>query len=289
MASKKILVTGSNGQLGSEIRDLAAQYTQFEFCFTDSGELSIIDENAVNEFFNSFKPDYVINCAAYTAVDKAEEPAELEMVNSVNADAVGFLAKACRQHGAKFVHISTDYVFDGTATAPYKESEITAPVSVYGATKLKGEQLAVQYTEPIIIRTAWVYSAYGKNFVKTMMNLMQTKPALNVVSDQHGTPTYAADLAKAILDIIASGNWQAGIYHYTNEGEISWFDFATAIKNITNSNCEVKPIPTSGYPTPAKRPGYSVLNKTKIKETYNIAIPDWEESLNVCIEKLSKQ
>lgn len=286
MADKKILVTGANGQLGSEIKELAASYPQFDFNFTDYQELSIIDEEAINNFFDTYQPDYCINCAAYTAVDKAEDPAERELVDNLNANAVGYLAKACEEHGTKFIHISTDYVFDGNGKEPYKPDDATAPVSVYGITKLEGEKQALENTDAIIIRTAWVYSSFGKNFVKTMMNLMNTKPALNVVADQYGTPTYAADLASAILQIIASGKWEAGIYHYTNEGVINWHEFATAIKENMGAACEVNPIPTSGYPTPAKRPAYSVLDKSKIKEVYGIAIPDWRESLKVCMEKL---
>lgn len=288
MSNKKILVTGANGQLGSELRELAAGYPQFDFNFTDYQELSIIDEDAINKFFDEYKPDFSINCAAYTAVDKAEDPAERELVDKLNADAVGFLAKACKKHNTKFVHVSTDYVFDGNGTEPYKTDAPTEPVSVYGITKLAGEKQAFEHTNVIIIRTAWVYSSFGKNFVKTMMNLMNTKPSLNVVSDQYGTPTYAADLASAIMQIIASGKWEPGIYHYTNEGMINWFDFAVAIRDNMGSKCEVNAIPTSGYPTPAKRPAYSVLDKSKIKEVYDIKIPDWEDSLKICMQKLSR-
>ncbi len=286
MKTQKILITGANGQLGSELRELAANYPQFDFNFTDYQELSIIDEEAVNKMFDEYQPDFCINCAAYTAVDKAEDPSERELVDKLNADAVGFLAKACKKHNTKFVHISTDYVFDGNGTRPYKPEDPTEPVSVYGITKLEGERLALANTDVIIIRTAWVYSSFGKNFVKTMMNLMNTKPSLNVVSDQYGTPTYAADLASAIMQIIASGKWQPDIYHYTNEGMINWYDFAVEIKENMNSTCEVNAISTSGYPTPAKRPAYSVLDKSKIKEVYGIEIPDWSESLKICMQKL---
>lgn len=285
--SNKILVTGANGQLGSEIRELAASYPQFEFTFTDYQELSIIDEIAVNRFFDDYEPQYCINCAAYTAVDKAEDPAERQLVDSLNASAVGYLAKACKKHETKFIHISTDYVFDGNGKAPYKPEDPTQPVSVYGITKLEGEKQALEITDSIIIRTAWVYSSFGKNFVKTMMNLMSLKPAINVVSDQYGTPTYAADLASAILQIIASGKWEPGVYHYTNEGITNWYEFAAAISENMGSVCQVNAIPTSAYPTPAKRPGYSVLDKSKIKEVYGIQIPEWRASLKICMGKLA--
>lgn len=279
----KILVTGANGQLGSEIRVLSAQYPDWEFFFTDFRELSITDEQAVLDFFKMNRPDYCINCAAYTAVDKAEEAGEQEGVEAVNAGAVGFLARACRQYQSKLVHISTDYVFDGTGNRPYKETDSPRPVSVYGATKLKGELAATQFTDAIIIRTAWVYSSFGSNFVKTMMRLMQQRPSLNVVNDQRGSPTYAADLAGVILQIIASGKWEPGIYHYTNEGDISWFDFAVAIQDLNGYTAVVLPIPTEAYPTAAKRPAYSVLDKSKIKNTYHIAIPNWKDSLKRCV------
>lgn len=289
MRSKnKILVTGANGQLGSEIRQLETTYPKYDFCFTDYAELSIMDEHAITQFFNEYQPDYCINCAAYTAVDNAEEKTEFELVEKLNASAVGFLARSCEQHNTKFIHVSTDYVFDGSASMPYKETDIPKPVSVYGITKLKGEELALQYTDAIIIRTAWVYSSFGKNFVKTMMRLMQEKPSISVVNDQYGTPTYAADLAKTILQIISADKWLSGIYHYTDEGIITWFDFASAINKIKKYGCEILPIPTSSYPTPAQRPAYSVLDKSKIKEAYNIQVPAWEDSLATCLKRMEK-
>ncbi|MCH5688123.1 dTDP-4-dehydrorhamnose reductase [Niabella sp. W65] len=265
---------------------MATQYPGFDFLFTDRETLSITDEAAINTFFNEKQPDFCINCAAYTAVDKAEDAAEFDKVKALNADAVGYLAKACATHHTKLIQVSTDYVFDGTGTEPYKETDTTQPVSVYGNTKLRGEELAAEHTNAVIIRTAWVYSTFGKNFVKTMMRLMAEKPQISVVSDQYGTPTYAADLAAAIMHIISSGKWEPGIYHYTNEGRINWHEFALAIRDIMQSQCEVKAIPTIQYPTPAKRPAWSVLDKTKIKETYQLEIPDWRTSLEVCMGKM---
>jgi dTDP-4-dehydrorhamnose reductase len=283
---KKILVTGARGQLGSEIKTIADKYPAFEFLFTDRETLSVTDEAAILSYFQQHQPQYCINCAAYTAVDKAEDPAERSLVEALNSEAPGYLAKACTAYGAKLIHISTDYVFDGNGTVPYKEGDPTGPVSVYGITKLEGEKKALQYTDAIIIRTAWVYSTYGKNFVKTMIRLMQERPHINVVCDQYGTPTYAADLAEAIMQIIVSKKWRSGIYHYSNEGKISWYDFAVAIKDLIHADTEIKAIPTVAYPTPAKRPAWSVLDKTKIKETYNVPIPNWSNSLQACIQKL---
>ncbi|SDD46729.1 dTDP-4-dehydrorhamnose reductase [Niabella drilacis] len=281
----KILVTGSNGQLGSELRQYAGLPGMI-FDFTERATLQLTNEADVREYMEQVRPQYVINGAAYTAVDKAEETGAQEEAEAVNARAVGYLAKACTAVGAKLVHISTDYVFDGTASQSYKPSDHPNPVSVYGATKLKGEELAERYTDAVILRTAWVYSSFGKNFVKTMIRLMAEKPVINVVADQYGSPTYAADLAAAIISIIQSGKWVRGIYHYTNEGETSWYEFAGAIRELIHSTCMINPIPTADYPTPARRPAYSVLDKTGIKETYGIIIPAWRESLEKCISKL---
>lgn len=283
---KRILVTGGNGQLGNELKDLAPSYSQYEFVFTDLPELSITDEDAVESFFKEIKPSFLVNCAAYTAVDKAES--EKEINDLINGTAVGILARACKNYGAKFIHISTDYVFDGNASNPLKETDKVDPVNAYGASKLLGEQLAIENDDDcIIIRTSWVYSFHGKNFVKTMIRLMSEKESIGVVSDQVGSPTYAADLAEAIMQIIDSGKWQAGIYNYSNEGIISWFDFANEIKRLIGSNCAINPLTTEQFPTPAKRPKYSVLDKTKIQQTFSVQLVDWKESLKHCIDKLN--
>ena len=280
-----ILVTGGNGQLGNELKDLSVSYPQYHFVFTDLPELSITDSNAVENFFQKVKPLYLINCAAYTAVDKAESEQELNKL--INGTAVETLASACKRYGTKFVHISTDYVFNGNATEPLKESDETDPVNAYGASKLLGEQLALNNNpDTIIIRTSWVYSFHGKNFVKTMMKLMNEKQSIGVVGDQYGSPTYAADLAKAIMQIISSDKWERGIYHFSNEGIISWFDFANEIKRLIQSDCIVNSLTTEQYFTPAKRPKYSVLDKTKIQQTFSIQLKDWESSLKTCIDKL---
>jgi dTDP-4-dehydrorhamnose reductase len=284
---QKILITGANGQLGKELNSISEAFPFFDFIFLGREDLAIHDTQAVKKTFNSKRPQYCINCAAYTAVDKAET--EKELATQVNAEAVGVLAAVCREYNTRFVHISTDYVFDGTATDPYKVDAVTNPQSVYGASKLEGEKLAMQFNpESIIIRTSWVYSEFGKNFVKTMLRLMSEKESINVVNDQVGSPTYARDLAEAILQIISMQQWQPGIYHFSNEGIISWFDFAVAIGEISGSKCKVNPIPTSGYPTPAKRPAYSVMDTTKIRDTFGINIKLWRKSLEECISRLQK-
>lgn len=287
MPNLKLLITGANGQLGNEFRTQAAEFPAYEFIFLSREELSIADSGNVREVLHKHRPNWVVNCAAYTAVDKAETEKELAM--AINAEGPGVLAEVCAELHAKFIHISTDYVFDGSSTQPYREDAPTGPINTYGITKLRGEQLVLEKNpEAIIIRTSWVYSYFGNNFVKTMMRLMKERESINVVSDQVGSPTYAADLAAAIMHIIESGDASRakGIFHYSNEGQISWFQFAQAIKELTGSNCTVNPIPSSAYPTPAKRPQYSLLDKSRIRAVFGLEIPGWRESLEVCVGKL---
>lgn len=285
MAVSTILITGSNGQLGSELKELAPLYSKYKFCFFSRSELAIENAAEVERAFALLRPQFVVNCAAYTAVDKAET--EKEQALAVNAQAVALLAKTSKNYGAKFIHISTDYVFDGEAETPLNEDHPVAPVNFYGESKLKGEQEALKENDgSIIIRTSWVYSYYGKNFVKTMLRLMAEKESINVVADQYGSPTYATDLAKAILTIIESGSWQPGIYHFSNDGIINWAQFAEEIALNTKSSCNVNFINTDQFPTPAKRPRYSVMDKKKIAVTYNIQLRPWKESLYECLQKL---
>ena len=281
----KILITGCNGQLGNEMQLLEKENPQHTYYNTDVAELDITDQAAIEKFVNDHEIDGIVNCAAYTAVDKAEDNQELcQLLNTV---APGYLASAVEKRGGWMIQISTDYVFDGTNHTPYKESEPTCPNSVYGCTKLAGEEAAQKGCQKtMIIRTAWLYSTFGNNFVKTMIRLGKEKPELGVIFDQIGTPTYARDLAVAIFAAINQGV-VPGIYHFSNEGVISWYDFTKAIHRIAGiTTCHVRPLHTSEYPTPANRPHYSVLDKTKIKQTYNIEVPYWEESLKECIAKL---
>lgn len=281
----KILITGSNGQLGSEIKKIAPDHSNFNFIFSERNDFSLENEDDILYFLNFKKPDIIVNCAAFTAVDKAES--ERESANAINHLAVATISKWCFQNNCRLIHISTDYVFDGNSEIPLLESDVTNPINFYGESKLLGENACLKNNlNSIIIRTSWVYSEFGNNFVKTMLRLMSEKSAINVVNDQIGSPTYAADLAQTILTIIESGKWTAGIYNFSNEGAISWYDFAVAIKNISKSNCTVNGIPSSEFPTPAKRPNYSLLNKNKIKTTFNITIPDYETSLIVCLNRL---
>lgn len=280
-----ILVTGANGQMGSELQALAADFAEYRFLYVTKEDLNIADASTLEKYFSEHIIDFCINCAAYTAVDKAETEPESALL--INAIAVAALATVCNKNNTQLIHISTDYVFDGTATEPYKETDKTNPVSVYGRSKLQGEVFALENCPTaIIIRTAWLYSSFGNNFVKTMLRLMKEKESINVVCDQFGCPTYAADLAAAIMQIITSNQSKShsGIYHYSNAGITNWYKFAVAIKELTSSNCVVNPIPTSQYPTPAKRPGYSVLDTTKIKETFGLAIPAWEDGLKRCLQ-----
>lgn len=283
---KKVLVTGSNGQLGSELRDLAPGLPGFEFIFLDRAALPLDDLSSLEELFKLHQPSYFINCAAYTAVDKAEE--ERELAYRINANAPALIARCCKLYNCHLIHISTDYVFNGRSDHPFRIDDPKGPLNVYGESKLKGEQLVVdENAEAIIIRTSWVYSSYGKNFVKTMMRLMSEKETIGVVDDQLGSPTYAYDLAAAIIEIIRSGKWMGGIYHFSNEGIISWFDFAVAIKQLKGFSCDVRPIASEAFPTPAKRPAYSAMDLAKIREVYNIEIRPWKKSLQDCIDKLS--
>jgi len=286
MEKTKILVTGANGQLGRELQVLAGAFPQFDFLFYDRATLSIADPDAINTFFARERPAYCINCAAYTAVDKAES--EKESAYLINGDAVGYLAAACHNTGARLIHISTDYVFDGLSETPLREDDPTDPINIYGASKLQGERQALEHHPEgtLIIRTSWVYSEFGNNFVRTMIRLMKERPSINVVSDQVGSPTYAADLAAAILHIIAAPSFIPGLYHYSNEGRISWYEFALAIRDLIGSSCEVHPISTDQYPTPAIRPRFSLLDKSLIRLTYHLTIPEWRPSLVTCIGKM---
>ena len=283
----RILVTGSNGQLGSEMVALQPQETHHQWFNLDINELDITDKNAVEQFVVNNKIDGIINCAAYTNVDKAEE--DVALCYKVNRDAPQYLAQAIEKVGGFIIHISTDYVFDGTNNIPYTEQDKPNPVTIYGKSKIEGEQYVCESCKQhIIIRTAWVYSSYGKNFVKTMIKLGKEKPSLGVIFDQIGSPTYARDMAKAIITIVNQGIIP-GIYNFSNEGVISWYDFTKHIHQLANiTSCKVAPIHTADYPTLAQRPHFSVLDKTKIKNTYNIEIPYWRDSLEECIQLLEK-
>jgi dTDP-4-dehydrorhamnose reductase len=281
----KILITGCNGQLGNEMQLLEKENPQHTYFNTDVAELDITDQKAIEKFVSENAIDGIVNCAAYTAVDKAEENQDLCM--KLNATAPDYLAQAIEKRGGWMIQISTDYVFDGTNHKPYTEADSVCPNSTYGRTKLAGEQAVMAgCKKSMIIRTAWLYSTFGNNFVKTMIRLGKEKPELGVIFDQIGTPTYARDLAVAIFAAINQGI-VPGIYHFSNEGVISWYDFTKAIHRIAGiTTCRVRPLPTEEYPTPANRPHYSVLDKTKIKQTYGIEVPYWEDSLIECIHKL---
>lgn len=282
---KNILVTGANGQVGMEFRTLAATEPDLQFTFVTKESLPIDDIVALTTFFEENSFEVCINCAAYTAVDKAET--ETDEAMQINATAVGHLAVLCKRHQIQLIHFSTDYVFNGLGTLPYVETDTTDPVNFYGETKLKGEQAALEKNaSTIIIRTSWVYSSHGKNFVKTMLRLMADRASIGVVSDQWGCPTFAADLAGAVISIIKTDVFTAGVYHYCNKGIINWHQFASAIAALTQSNCNVEAITSDAYPTAAKRPAYSALSTLKIEETFQIIIPEWKESLKLCLGEI---
>lgn len=281
----KILITGRNGQLGSELYDLKDAYPHHEMVFVDREEMDLSNPDEILEVLNTEKPGIIVSAGAYTAVDKAES--DQELCDAVNHIAVKTIGAWAADNNAQVIHISTDYVFDGTSEAPLKETDAPDPINVYGLTKLHGEQaLRASGANHVIIRTAWVYSSYGANFVKTMMRLMSQREEIGVVADQIGTPTYARDLASAIMQVIEAPEFIQGVYHYSNEGQISWHEFATAVKEIKGFSTKVNAIGSDAFPTPAKRPNFSLLDKTKIKEVYNVKVPHWKTSLQEMLGKL---
>lgn len=286
---KKIAVLGSNGQLGNCIRKIAPDFeNSYEFIFTDSQTLDITDEDQVSSFFYDNKPDYCINASAYTAVDLAEK--ESDKAFAVNADGVGYLAQACADHKTILIHISTDYVFDGDTNLPYSEDDFTSPTGIYGESKRKGEELALEINPgTIILRTSWLYSEFNKNFVKTMLNLFSQKDQLGIVADQFGQPTNANDLAETIMDIIQNPNKTFGIFHFSNYPETTWFEFAKKIAEFSNSSIQLNPLTTEQYPTPAKRPARSTMSLDKIEEIYKIEPKHWENSLEESVRILTQQ
>jgi dTDP-4-dehydrorhamnose reductase len=290
---KKVLVTGSNGQLGSEIRSLILKnpIRDLEFIFTDIDNLDISQISSVKNYFESFEIQYIVNCAAYTNVDKAES--DIENASLVNFLAVKNLAQVSVKYSIPVIHVSTDYVFDGQKTTPYTEKDTTNPVTAYGKSKLAGEEAITQAYKYIIIRTAWLYSTFGHNFVKTMLRLGADKDEINVVNDQTGSPTYGADLAKVIIEILQQSisdksKFVEGIYHYSNEGVCTWYDFAKEIMSKAGLNCVVHPVNSDQFTTVAKRPAYSLLDKTKLKQTFSIYVPSWKDSLKVCLDEIAR-
>lgn len=283
-----ILVTGSNGQLGSEIKRIASLSNHYNYTFVDVDDMDLANDEAIRRFFSGKDFDFIINCAAYTAVDRAEDDKDLSF--RINASAVKTLATICLEKKIRLIHVSTDYVFDGSGNKPIPEDAIPNPLSVYGKSKLEGEQYVLsELSDAYIIRTAWVYSTFGNNFVKTISRIARERPTISVVNDQFGSPTYARDLAAVIIKIVQSiegGRDSPGIYHYTNEGGISWYDFACFIVNYYGYNCSVQSIPSSEYKTRAERPSFSVLDKRKIKKTFGIEIPHWHKSLIECLKEL---
>jgi dTDP-4-dehydrorhamnose reductase len=293
LVQKNVLVTGANGQLGSELKALTGRlHLPFRFLFTDADELDITDRQQIVSYVNGSQIDYIVNCAAYTAVDKAEE--DIEKTFAVNAKAVEHIARVAGEFGVKVIHISTDFVFDGKSSVPYNEKMTATPVSIYGKSKLKGEEALKEHAgDWIILRTSWLYSEYGSNFVKTMMRLMNEREQLTIVNDQRGTPTYAADLAEMILHMLQDAEeneWKSGVYHFSNTGETTWFGFAQEVSRLAGlERCELIPIKTEEYHSVAVRPAYSVLDLSKICHTFNVVIPPWEEALNRCIRKLKQK
>ena len=283
----QVVVTGSNGQLGRELASLAQDHPRFHFTFLSREDFPLQDAGKIVRWLDTNPIDLFIHGAAYTAVDKAES--EKEMALLINATATGLIASHLAKKQAKLIYISTDYVFDGLSSSPLTEESPTDPINWYGFTKREGEKLALQNNpKSMVIRTSWLYSPYGQNFVKTMMRLMKERPTLKVVRDQMGSPTYAADLAAGLLQILESDKFEPGIFHYSNEGEISWYDFALEIKRLMGTPCEVLPIPSDDYPTAARRPGYSLLDKSKIKKVYGLSIADWKTSLALCMERINR-
>ena len=289
----KILVTGSNGQLGSELQQLASTMDGVGFLFTDVDTLDICNKVAIEEFLANQPVDFIINCAAYTAVDKAED--DIEQCYAINRDAVRNLGEVAASIGCKVIHVSTDYVFNGKAYRPYTEDMQIAPNTVYGKSKAEGEEELLRVCmDAVILRTSWLYSAFGNNFVKTMLKLGKERETLSVIYDQIGTPTYAADLAVVILEIVRQAiedesTFKTGTYHFSNEGVCSWYDFAVAIHRLAGITCDVRPIESSAYPAKASRPFYSVLNKAKLKATFHIPIAHWQDSLGKCIAILMSE
>ena len=277
-----ILITGSNGQLGNEMQQAAVRFPDFNYIYTDVAELDICDKSALDAFVKANNVNVIVNCAAYTAVDKAED--DVELCYKINRDAVRNIAEVASDNKVKVVHVSTDYVFDGTNYLPYTEDMPVCPATVYGKSKLEGEQALLENCkESVILRTAWLYSSFGNNFVKTMIKLGTERDSLGVIFDQVGSPTYAADLADVILQLLSNETFVPGIYHFSDEGVCSWYDFTKTIHRMANITCDVKPIETKDYPARTPRPHFSVLNKGKIKSTYGISIPHWEVSLEKCI------
>jgi len=280
-----IVVFGASGQLGHCLKKVAEERGISGIHFPPESEANILDKEAIKVVFEKYKPDYAINCAAYTAVDKAED--EIDLARKINKTGAENLAEACKAHHAAFIHISTDFIFKGDVASPLVETDPAEPISVYGLTKLEGEQDIIRIMdEYFILRTSWLYSEFGNNFVKTMLKLGAERDVLKIIADQVGTPTYGIDLAGSVLDIITSGSKAYGIYHYSNEGVTSWYDFAKGIFDISGTDVKLLPIRTAEYPTKATRPAYSVMDKTKIKTTFGIEIPYWRDSLAVCIERL---